>query len=162
MAPAERDRDASADVADPTTEVGPALRDATAAAERAARDEEDAAQARTWFRTERVGIIGPDAAIVSHLLPGEHVHTLRASAILSGPGDKSVLGYGGTLYLTSQRLVHLGQVIVAVQLSDIEETDLAGERLLVTLRSGEGIQVTVDRPRLFRAELAAVMREARG
>jgi hypothetical protein len=162
MASAERDRDSSAEITDEIAEDGPALRDAAAALERAARDEADAAATRDRLRDHPLDVIAPDAAVAPHLASGERVHALRASAILSGPGDKSGLGYGGTLYLTSRRLVHLGQVIVTVQLSDIAETDLAGDRLLLTLRSGEGLQVAVDRPRRLRAELAAAMREARG
>ena len=46
-------------------------------------------------------------------------------------------------------------MIVTVQLTDIVETSLAGERLLLTLRDGEGITLDLDRPRLLRAEMAA-------
>jgi hypothetical protein len=52
-------------------------------------------------------------------------------------------------------------VIVAVQLTDIVETSLAGERLLLTLRDGEGLALDVDRPRLLRAKLAAVTQKLR-
>ena len=67
-----------------------------------------------------------------------------------------------TLYLTSRRLVHLGQVVLSVNLIDIEESSLAGERLLLTLRNGEGLTLDVDRPRLLRAEMAAAGQELRG
>lgn len=65
------------------------------------------------------------------------------------------------MYLTSRRIIHLGQVIVTVQLTDIVETSLAGERLLLTLRDGEGFTLDLDRPRLLRAEMAALTRERR-
>jgi hypothetical protein len=65
------------------------------------------------------------------------------------------------LYLTSQRLVHLGQVTVTIRLDDIVETALAGERLLVTLRDAEGFSLDLDRPRLLRTEIAATMRGLR-
>ncbi|HEX7196196.1 MAG TPA: hypothetical protein VF364_05095, partial [Candidatus Limnocylindria bacterium] len=58
-------------------------------------------------------------------------------------------------------LVHLGQVIMTVQLTDIVESSLAGERLLLSLRGGEGIAIDLDRPRLLRAEMAAVTRALR-
>jgi hypothetical protein len=103
----------------------------------------------------------PDERIGPHLAPGELVHDLRPSAILKAPGDDRALGYGGTLYLTSQRLVHIGQVTVNVQLRDIIETALAGERLLITLRDAEGITLDVDRPRLLRIEIAAAARALR-
>ncbi len=83
---------------------------------------------------------------------------MRKRAILSGPGGESALGYGGSLYLTSRRLVHLGQVNVTVSLTDIVETSLAGERLLLTLPEGEGMTLDVERPRHFRAQMAAAQR----
>jgi hypothetical protein len=58
-------------------------------------------------------------------------------------------------------LLHLGQVIVTLRLLDIVETSIAGERLLLTLRDGEGLALDVDRPRLLRAEMAAVARDLR-
>jgi hypothetical protein len=50
---------------------------------------------------------------------------------------------------------------VNVQLTDIVETSLAGERLLVTLSDGEGLVLDVDRPRQLRAEIAAAIRAVR-
>ena len=94
-------------------------------------------------------------------MDGQLVHDLRSRAILKAPGDDRALGYGGTLYLTSRRLVHIGQVTVNVQLADIVETSLAGERLLVTLSDGEGLMLDLDRPRQLRAEVAAAIRALR-
>lgn len=162
MPSTERDREADIETADTSTEVGPALRDASAATERAARDEADAAEARERYRTDPLPTLPPDERIAGHLADGEVVHTLRQSAILLAPGGETELGFGGTLYLTSRRLVHLGQVIVTVLLSDIRESALAGERLLLTLESGEGIAIDIDRPRRFRTDLAAAMRGLRG
>ncbi len=150
----------SSTVVEPTEE-GPALRDAVAAAHRAEQDEADAAQARDRFRVEPLAIIPPDDDLTTHLASGEGVHSERRSAILRGPGDDRALGYGGTLYLTSRRLIHLGQVMVTVQLTDIVETSLAGERLLLALRNGEGMAFDLDRPRLLRAEIAAATRALR-
>jgi hypothetical protein len=161
MHPAERDQDTPASTVVESTEEGPALRDAAAAAARAARDEEEAASARARFATEAIPRITPDPALAPHLEPGEGVHSERRSAILRVPGGDRAHGYGGTLYLTSRRLVHQGQVMVAVQLNDIVETSLAGERLLLALRNGEGMAFDLDRPRLLRAELAAAMRALR-
>ena len=157
----ERDRDPSPSDVQGSTEEGPALRDAAAIAERAAADEAAASAARDRFVSAPVPVIETDERVSPHLLPNEEVRGLRRHAILRAPGDDRALGYGGTLYLTSRRLVHLGQVIVTVQLTDIMETSLAGERLLLTLRDGEGLALDLDQPRLMRAELAALMREAR-
>ena len=157
----ERDRDTSADLVEEPTEEGPALRDATTAVERAAADEAAADAARDMFLVSPVPVLEADERILPHLLPSEKVHGLRRHAILRAPGDDRALGYGGSLYLTSRRLIHLGQVIVTVQLTDIVEASLAGERLLLTLRDGEGFTLDLDRPRLLRAEMAAVARDLR-
>lgn len=159
---AERDQEATADIpAGASTEEGPALRDATHAAARAEADEREALAARERLREEPLPSIEPDARVAAHLRPGELVHDLRYSAILRPPGDDRALGYGGTLYLTSHRLIHIGQVTVNVQLSDIVETALAGERLLVTLHDGEGLSFDLDSPRMFRTEIAAAVRGTR-
>jgi hypothetical protein len=50
---------------------------------------------------------------------------------------------------------------VNVQLTDIVETSLAGERLLVTLSHAEGLALDVDRPRQLRTEIAAAIRALR-
>lgn len=157
----ERNRDPLDHEPEESTEEGPALREATEVAARAAADEEAAAAARDRFRIEPVPPIEADAAVQSHLEPGELVHALRKRAILSAPGGDGGLGYGGTLYLTSRRLVLLGQVVISVRLTDIDETSLAGERLLLTLRNGEGLALDLDRPRLLRAEMAALGVELR-
>jgi hypothetical protein len=160
---AERDRDPSASYpAEGSTEEGPALRDAAERAARAAADEEAAAAARDRFRIGPIPAMEADDVIRPLLELGEYVHALRSRAILRAPGGDGALGIGGTLYLTSRRLVHLGQVVMSLRLTDIEETSLAGERLLLTLRNGEGLSLDADGPRLLRAEMAAVGQELRG
>ena len=158
---AERNRDRSVHPAEGSTEEGPALRDAATAAARAADDEEAAAAARDRFRVGPIPAIEADDAIRPILRTDERVHALRRRAILREPGGEDALGYGGTLYLTSCRLVHLGQVVVSVNLTDVEESSLAGERLLLALRDGQGLTLDVDQPRLLRAEIAAVGQELR-
>jgi hypothetical protein len=158
----ERDQPPStANVVDGDTEEGPALRDAALAAARANDDEREALLARERLREGPVPTIEPDPVVSEHLRPGELVHGLRRSAILSAPGEDRALGYGGTLYLTSHRLIHVGQVTMNVRLRDILETSLSAERLLITLRDGEGLAFDLDRPRTFRTELAAALRGAR-
>ena len=158
---AGRDRDPRSEQTDLSTEEGPALRDAANAAARASEDEEAAAAAREAFRISRIAPIEADDAIRPHLAPDERLHALRRHAILRPPGGHGALGYGGTLYLTSRRLIHLGQVVVSVNVADIVETSMAGERLLLTLREGEGMSLDVDLPRLLRAEMAEVGRGLR-
>ncbi len=144
-----------------STERDPALRDARAAAHRASEDEAAASEARERFLREPLPTITPDDQIAPHLAQDEGVHALRRHAILRGPGDDRALGYGGTLYLTARRLIHLGQVVMTVNLADVQETSLAAERLLITLRDGEGLSLDIDQPRLLRAEMAAVTRALR-
>jgi hypothetical protein len=153
---AGRDRDPSTKGVEGSTEEGPALRDATIIAARAAEDEVAAGAARDRFRSTPIAAIEADDAIRPHLGPDERVHSLRRHAILSTLGGDGALGHGGTLYLTSRRLVHLGQGVVSVSLTDVQESSLAGERLLLALRNAEGLTLDVDQPRLLRAEMAAV------
>ena len=157
----ERDQDPSPPTVETSTEDGPALRDAMTAAHRAEADDAAAKLARELFLLMPVPGINADEAIRPHLLDGELVHALRKHAILRAPGGDAALGYGGNLYLTSRRLIHLGQVVMTVKLTDIVESSLAGERLLLTLRGGEGVAFDLDRPRVLRAEMAALMRELR-
>ena len=157
----ERDQDPSPAIVETSTEDGPALRDAMTAAQRAEADDAAARLARERFLLMPVPEIEADEAIRPHLLEGELVHALRKHAILRAPGGDAALGYGGNLYLTSRRLIHLGQVVMTVQLTDIVESSLAGEQLLLTLRGGEGLALELDRPRVLRAEMAALMRELR-
>lgn len=128
---------------------------------RAEVDEHEAIRIRERLRNEPMPALEPDSVVGAHLEQGELVHGLRVSAILRAPGDDRALGYGGTLYLTSHRLIHIGQVTVTVQLKDVVETSLVGERLLVTLRDGNGIALDVNRPRTLRTEIAASLRGIR-
>jgi hypothetical protein len=69
---------------------------------------------------------------------------------------------GGTLYVTSQRLIHRGAEDGAWSFADIDEMAVALERLLlVRLRDGSDIAIEVDQPRLLRVELAAALAASR-
>jgi hypothetical protein len=61
----------------------------------------------------------------------------------------------GDLYVTTARLVHVGPPVVTVDLDDIEDAALVGDRVLLVTRGGAGITVDTDRPRLLRVQLAA-------
>ena len=95
------------------------------------------------------------------LLDNEILHAVRASALLED--RQSALPQGGTLYLTSQRLIHAGQSPREVRLADITETGVALERLLlVDLADGSALAIEVDQPRLLRVQLASARAAARG
>jgi hypothetical protein len=156
MSAAERDHEEVSTEYSSPTEEGPALRDAAQIMARAVEDEAAAAHARNGYQTEGLPLLEPDATLAPELRPGERLHVRRESALLNGPKAGPPLpGYAGTLYLTSERLVHIGQIKVSVDLNDIHQLTLAGERLLVTLTNGEGLSIDASQPRLLRVEIAA-------
>jgi hypothetical protein len=70
---------------------------------------------------------------------------------------------GGTLYLTSRRLIHAGEQVSEVPLATIEEMALALERLLlIRLNDGLDLALEVAHPRLLRVQIAAAKAAARG
>ncbi|HET8571540.1 MAG TPA: hypothetical protein VFN14_06595 [Candidatus Limnocylindria bacterium] len=160
------DRDAS--VEDPIdADAGggrrdPAMADAQAVVDRVERDEIAARTARERLREGPMIPIIPDATISPLLHAGEQVLAVREAALLNPPsGDPALPGYGGALYLTSERLVHTGRVLVSIALDQVREVSLAGERLLLTLDGGEGMTLETDRPRLLRVEISAAQRSLR-
>lgn len=116
-------------------------------------DEAAARDARDQIARDGMDPLTPDPIVGPHLAPDEVVFAQRAGAVLNA--DRGVPGYLGALYITSERILHLGQVVVSVHLHDIAESALAGERLLLTLRNGDGVTIDLAAPRLFRAQLAA-------
>ena len=81
--------------------------------------------------------------IAERLRPGETVVDVRPSAVVSrhlrGDGTDE---FAGSLYLTSQRLMLVGHAPLEVELGQIDELALAGERLLVTLPDGTACRST--------------------
>jgi hypothetical protein len=130
--------------------------DAAALVQRAEDDERAAHDVRERALAEPIQPVpAPDDPGLVAALEGEELFAVRRSAILNaGRGD--VPGYGGTLLLTATRLLLVGQVTIALRLVDLQETALAGGRLLITLRDGEGVTLDVGQPRLLRAQIAAV------
>ncbi len=161
MSLAERD-DAETPPSPETGRPDPALADAAALLARAEADEAAAADARERFRHEPMPALAPDDRLRSMLESGEILLAARTGAILNTTtGTSPIPGYGGTLYLTNLRLVHIGQVVISIRLEQVRELSLAGERLLVTFDGGEGISLDLDRPRLLRVEIAAARAAAR-
>jgi hypothetical protein len=94
------------------------------------------------------------------LRPDELVHAIRHTALLED--GQRPHPEGGTLYLTSRRLVHAGLELREINLVDITETAVALERLLlVDLADGSDLAIEVDQPRLLRVQLAAARAAAR-
>jgi hypothetical protein len=161
------DRDVSVDETSDSTPDGggrrdPAVSDAQAVLNRVERDEIAARAARERLRDGPMTPIEPDATISPLLHPGELVLSQRSAVLLNPPsGDPSIAGYGGALYLTTQRLIHSGRLLVSIGLDQVREVSLAGERLLLTLDGGEGMSLEAEQPRLLRVEISAAIAEVR-
>lgn len=145
--------------ADPPGEAGgPAVRDAAEILARVTADEAAADAARVRLRREPQSAIEPDARIAGLLREGEELLAVRRSAAFErrqAEPIEGLRGLAGDLYLTSQRLVLLGRLIVSIELGDLVEVGLAGERLVLVLPDGRGASLDVAQPRLLRVELAA-------
>lgn len=156
--------DASLPLPTPIGMEGAAVRDAQNIALRIAEDEAAADEARRAYQTEGLPAIEPEGGIGLVLEPGEVLHAVRASALLEEAAltDGAELPRGGTLYLTSERVVHAGAESTELALAAIEEMVVALERLvLIRLRNGKDLAVEVDQPRLLRVQLAAAVAAVR-
>jgi hypothetical protein len=151
--------DASLPLPLPATDDEAALRDAEKIADRIASDEAAATEARQAYQAAGLPVLEPDGA-GAFLQPGEVLHAVHESALLEDPGwtDRATHPRGGTLYLTSERLVHTGVESSELSLAAIDEMGIGLERLvLVRLRDGSDMAIEVDQPRLLRVQLAAAI-----
>lgn len=126
-------------------------------------DEAAAAEARRRYQSERMASLGPDRAIAPLLVPGEDVLAVRRCVgfeRLPASRGRGCAGRGD-LYLTSARLVLVGQPAIAIGLDEIEEAMLSGSRLLLVLHDGAGMSLEVERPLLLRVEIAMARAAAR-
>jgi len=140
----------------------PGNRDADEILRRVRQDEAEADEARVRYRLEGLPSVNVDSLAAEHVPAGETAVDVRSSAVVT----RHLLGDGtdelaGQLVLTTQRLLVVGHAQLEVELDEIDELTLAGERLLVTLRDGTGLSIDASRPRLLRVQIAA-LREAAG
>jgi hypothetical protein len=148
-----------------TTDEGPALRDARFIAARIAEDEAQADEARERYQADGLPSIEADARLSPLLQPDEVPHAVHGSAMLEmgTTGANGRHPVGGTLYLTSRRLIHAGEQVTEVPLATIEEMALAlGRLLLIRLQDGLDLALEVAHPRLLRVQIAAAKAAARG
>ncbi len=141
-----------------------ALRDANGVLARATADEAAAAEARARYRCDRMAPLEQDALIAPLLRPGERLLAVRRAALLDRRQPSPVsapAGLAGDLYLTSERLVLVGRLVLSFGLDEIEDAVLSGDRLLLVMRDGAGISLAVNRPRLLRVEIATARAAAR-
>jgi hypothetical protein len=156
--------DASLPLSMPVAAEGAGVRDAQSIADRIAADETAADEARQAYQADGLPAIEPDPTAAAILRPGEILHAVRGSTMLeeAGSTDAAAQPRGGTLYLTSERLVHAGEESTELPLAAIEEMAVALERLvLIRRRDGSDLALEVDQPRLLRVQLAAALANVR-
>ena len=147
------------------TQADAALRDASAIARRIAADEAAADAGRAAYQLSGLPLLEPDPSFAALLEPGERLHAVHRLAMLEtgSSGDQPTLPRGGTLLLTSRRIVHAGEATQAWELSEVVDMLVALERLLlIGLRDGSDLHLEVDLPRLLRVQLAAAVAALRG
>jgi hypothetical protein len=156
--------DASVPLPLPGIVEGAAVRDADSIATRIANDEAAADAARQDYQTNGLPVMEPDDAAAAILEPGEILHAVHGSALLEDTGwtDGPAHPRGGTLFLTSERLIHTGVEPSELSLAGIDEMGIALERLLlIRLRDGSDLAIEVDQPRVLRVQLAAAIAAVR-
>jgi hypothetical protein len=137
-----------------------AVRQAKLIAIRIAQDEEASDDARRRYVTDGLPVVESEAGFGPLALPGEVLHASRRNALLErtlvdGPEP---LPQAGILYLSSERLLHVGTDTNSIPLGEVEEMAVALERLLlVRLRDGTHLAIDIDRPRLLRVQIAAAL-----
>jgi hypothetical protein len=132
-----------------------AVRDAEAIAARVAADERAADEERERLASEPLPVLPSRAEQVFQPWPNERIHAERHAAMVERSQDAPLSG--GTLYLTSRRLVHVGrEAVVEIDLERIADMAVALERLLlIELTDGSDLAIEVDGPRLLRVQVAA-------
>ena len=146
--------------ADPP-EIEAALRDAQAIAARVSADEAAADAERQRLINEALPTLDRGSIeLPMDVHEDELLHAIRHAAMLDDGYTKPPAG--GTLYLTSHRLLHAGSILREVALADINDASVALERLLLLdLTDGSDLTIEVDQPRLLRVQLAAARAAAR-
>src|SRR5688500_4199056 len=120
-------------------------------------DEEAARRARERYRTEGLPNLAADRVVGPLLAASERVLDWRAQAGLSRVNEHThaVIRHDGPLYITSGRLVHLGESMTSVPLAEIEELAMADDRILVTISNSRGLILDVEWPRQLRVLITA-------
>ena len=107
-----------------------------------------------------------DARASVQLDPTEHLLAVRRSVLFdrrqTPSGIDVSIGLAGDLYLTTQRLILVGRTTLSLDLDEIDETVLSGDRLLLVMRDGLGVSIGVAWPRLLRVEIATARAQRRG
>src|SRR3954452_11460060 len=135
-----------------------ALAGAEEVLQRISADERAADLARGAVNEVGLPDVAGDAHVAQLLAPGEHVVAGRRPVRASPePPIEGAADFTGRLYLTTRRLLLLGRDPLAVNLLEIDELSIAGERLLVSTAAGIGFCLDVDRPRELRVLIASAL-----
>jgi len=122
-------------------------------------DDVAASEARVRYRTCGVEPVEADEGIRGLLVSGEDVVAVRRNVALdrrlASAREPVVDSIRGDLYVTTKRLVHVGDCVLTFDLEEIEDSALAGDTVLLLLGDGVGVALRTDRPRLLRVQIAA-------
>lgn len=102
--------------------------------------------------------IDADDRIGPILRAGERALAVRREAAFIRRDARAWMADGapalGDLYVTTQRVIHIGPSLVAIELDEIEDAAIAGEQILLLLRDGLDVVIGVERPRLLRVQIS--------
>lgn len=121
-------------------------------------------EARQRYQVEGLPTLEADDRFAALRQPDETPHAVHGSALLElgSPSGSPTQLSGGTLYVTSRRLLHDGTQLTEVPLTGIEEMAVALERLLlIRVNDGSDLALEVEQPRLLRVQIAAAIAVAR-
>lgn len=129
-----------------------------------ASDQASADDARVRLRKRGIVSVEPDERIGVMLAPGERVVAVRRAIAIERLKDERhpERALRGDLYVTTNRLVCLGQVPVDVPLVEIKEAVVVAGVLRLVIGHGRGLGIRTRDPLLLRVELSAVREAARG
>lgn len=114
-------------------------------------------------------LVTPDERIKPHLAGDEPLLARRTEATLTQVADvrgRKPNVARGALYLTDRRLILIGASALAnddtsVDLLEVTELAVSGERLLVTLAGARGLMLDIESPIDFRAQMALAISSRR-
>lgn len=107
--------------------------------------------------------VEPDERIGVMLAPGERVVAVRRAISIERRKEirDPELAIRGDLYVTTNRLVYLGQVPFDVPLVEVREAVVAAGALRLVVGDGRGLEIRTGDPALLRVEISAAREAAR-
>ena len=126
-------------------------------------DEDAARLAREQYREAGIPLLEVDPLVGPYLAEGEHLLGCRERAVLARVDEsgQSAVRDEGALYVTDQRLLHIGGDVTSIDLDDVIELAMSDDRILVTLAGARGVMLDVSEPRQLRVLVAAAKAAAR-